>query len=298
MRSPSLTTSLGLFTRVTSSSLTWHKPSIPGRTSTKAPNSRTLVTRAPRYVLPTSGSTVRLSMIATAASMSHPNPPFKTTFPSSLMSMVSILVCSQMLLICSPPLPMTRPMYFLETVIVRIWGAYLLISPPGGGSAFSISPRMWIKPTRARSSAVRITGSVMPSTLMSSWNAVRPSASPAILKSMSPSASSLPRMSVRTTGASPSASSPRIRPIAMPATFLEMGTPASCSARHPAHTDAMEDDPLLSVMVLSRRTVNGNCSSGGMMGASARSARLPCPTSRRFAAPMRPVSPTEDGGKK
>ena len=58
-----------------------------------------------------------------------------------------------------------------------------------------------------------------------------------------------------------------------------MGTPASCSARHPAHTDAMEDDPLLSVMVLSRRTVNGNCSSGGMMGASARSARLPCPTS-------------------
>ena len=77
-----------------------------------------------------------------------------------------------------------------------------------------------------------------------------------------------------------------------------MGTPASCSARHPAHTDAMEDDPLDSVMVLSSLTVNGNCSSLGMMGASARSARLPCPTSLRFAAPTLPVSPTDEGGKK
>jgi hypothetical protein len=35
--------------------------------------------------------------------------------------------------------------------------------------------------------------------------------------------------------------------MAMPATFLVMGTPASCSAMHPAHTVAMELDPLLSM---------------------------------------------------
>ena len=77
-----------------------------------------------------------------------------------------------------------------------------------------------------------------------------------------------------------------------------MGTPASWSARQPAHTVAMDDDPLLSVMVLSSRTTNGNSSSLGMTGMSARSARFPCPISRRFAAPTRPVSPTLEGGKK
>ena len=79
---------------------------------------------------------------------------------------------------------------------------------------------------------------------------------------------------------------------------LLMGTPASWSARQPAHTVAMDDDPLLSVMVLSSRTTNGNSSSLGMTGESARSARFPCPISRRFAAPIRPVSPTLEGGKK
>jgi|TARA_B110000114_G_scaffold182636_2_gene222313 hypothetical protein len=81
-------------------------------------------------------------------------------------------------------------------------------------------------------------------------------------------------------------------------TNLVMGTPASCSARHPAHTVAMDELPLLSVMVLSRRTVNGKSASDGIIGASARSAKFPCPTSRRFAGPMRPVSPTDEGGKK
>ena len=73
--------------------------------------------------------------------------------------------------------------------------------------------------------------------------------------------------------------------------------PASCRARHPAHTLAMELDPLLSVMVLSSLTVNGNSCSLGIAGARARSARFPWPTSRRLAAPTRPVAPTELGGK-
>ena len=41
----------------------------------------------------------------------------------------------------------------------------------------------------------------------------------------------------------------------MPATGSRIGTPASIRARQPPQTDAMDDDPLLSVIVLSTRTV-------------------------------------------
>ena len=57
--------------------------------------------------------------------------------------------------------------------------------------------------------------SLMPWTLMSICRAVMPSRVPVTLKSMSPTESSLPRMSVRTTNR-PSGS--LIRPIAAPAT--------------------------------------------------------------------------------
>jgi len=62
-----------------------------------------------------------------------------------------------------------------------------------------------------------------------------------------------------------------------------MHAPASSMAKQPPHTEAMELEPLLSVMVLSTRTVYGNTSWGGMMGSSARSASSPCPSSRRPA---------------
>jgi hypothetical protein len=58
-------------------------------------------------------------------------------------------------------------------------------------------------------------------------------------------------------------------------TYLLMGTPASSRASVPAHTVAIEDEPLLSVMVLSSRHTNGKSSSPGMTGANARSAKLP-----------------------
>ena len=77
-----------------------------------------------------------------------------------------------------------------------------------------------------------------------------------------------------------------------------IGTPASCSASDPAHTVAIDELPLLSVIVDSSLTVKGKSSYGGMTGMSALSARFPWPTSLRLAAPTRPVSPTEDGGKK
>jgi len=85
---------------------------------------------------------------------------------------------------------------------------------------------------------------VMPSILMSICRAVTPVAVPATLKSMSPRWSSSPRMSVSTANLWPSL----IRPIATPATCALTGTPASISARQPPHTDAIEDEPLDSVI--------------------------------------------------
>ena len=79
----------------------------------------------------------------------------------------------------------------------------------------------------------------MPSILVSSWRAVTNSDVPATLKSMSPKASSAPRMSVRVVYL-PSA---KMSPMAMPATGAAMGTPASMSDSDEAHTDAIEVEP-------------------------------------------------------
>jgi hypothetical protein len=45
------------------------------------------------------------------------------------------------------------------------------------------------------------------------------------------------------------------RPTEIPAQCDRMGTPASISARHPPHTDAIDELPLLSVMSLTTRIV-------------------------------------------
>ena len=67
---------------------------------------------------------------------------------------------------------------------------------------------------------------------------------PATLKSMSPKASSDPRMSVSVAHVvSPSISS-CMRPMAMPATGARSGTPALSSDSVEAHTEPMDVDPL------------------------------------------------------
>ena len=74
---------------------------------------------------------------------------------------------------------------------------------------------------------------------MSSWIAVTKSSVPATLKSMSPRASSAPRMSVRVTKFPSSA----IMPIAIPATGALIGTPASISDRVEPQTLAIDVEP-------------------------------------------------------
>ena len=80
----------------------------------------------------------------------------------------------------------------------------------------------------------------MPSSLVSSWSAVMTSLVPATLKSMSPNASSAPRMSVSVTNSPPSL----MRPMAMPATMPLSGTPASSRDIVEAQTEPIEVEPL------------------------------------------------------
>ena len=85
--------------------------------------------------------------------------------------------------------------------------------------------------------------------------------------------------------------------MAIPATGALIGTPASIRDSVPPQTDAIELEPLDSKMSLTTRIVYGNSSWSGTTGVSARSARSPCPISRRPGPRMKPVSPTLNGGK-
>ena len=88
-----------------------------------------------------------------------------------------------------------------------------------------------------------------------------------------------------------------MRPIAMPATGEVIGTPASIRASVEPHTDAIDEEPFDSRISETTRIVYGNVSASGMTGRRARSASAPWPMSRRFGPRMKPVSPTENGGK-
>ena len=83
----------------------------------------------------------------------------------------------------------------------------------------------------------------------------------------------------------------------MPATGFSMRTPAFRRLRVLPHTVAMEDEPLDSRISETMRIVYGKLSFFGMTMLMARSARCPCPISRRPGEPSRPTSPTENGGK-
>src|SRR5688572_30566510 len=88
-----------------------------------------------------------------------------------------------------------------------------------------------------------------------------------------------------------------IRPIAMPATGVLMGTPASISASEEPHTEAIDDEPFDSVISDTQRTTYGKSPFAGITAATPRFASLPWPISRRFGASWFEISPTENGGK-
>ena len=87
---------------------------------------------------------------------------------------------------------------------------------------------------------------------MSICVAVMPSLVPVTLKSMSPRWSSSPKMSDSTAHLPVSES--EISPMAIPDTGLRSFTPASISARVPAQTVAIDDEPFDSRMSDTTRT--------------------------------------------
>ena len=173
------------------------------------------------------------------------------TVPSSSMSTLAP-DWSWIERIILPPGPMTAPI-FSGSILMRIMrGAYWLSSGLASVIASAILPRMCIRAALACSRACAMTGKVIPVDFKSICRAVMPSLVPATLKSMSPRASSHPRMSVRTENWS--GVSPITKPIAMPATGFLMGTPASMSERVLPHTLAIEVLPLeLSISETTRR---------------------------------------------
>ena len=117
---------------------------------------------------------------------------------------------------------------------------------------------------------------------------------PATLKSMSPKWSSSPMMSVRRTWRFEAGSS--TRPIEMPPTGSEIGTPASIRLSVAPQTDAIEEEPFDSRMSLITRIVYGNVAESGRTGATERSARAPWPISRRPGPRIGRTSPTANDG--
>ena len=85
--------------------------------------------------------------------------------------------------------------------------------------------------------------------------------------------------------------------MAIPATLFFMGTPASIRARIVPQTLAMEVLPLELSTSDTTLMVYGKSSSEGRTGRTARSARAPCPISRRPGELTRLASPVENEGK-
>ena len=194
----------------------------------------------PRYRAPISTSRVRDSIQLIALRAFSPETAAISTVPSS-STLISVPVSSWIFRIMEPPLPMISRIFSGLILILVMRGAKSLIVSRAVGRTSSILSRIVIRAAWAFSSPCRMIASLMPVTLMSIWRAVIPSRVPVTLKSMSPNASSLPRMSVRTVNV-PSPSD--MRPIAAPATGAVIGTPASMSASVEPQVDAIEVEPL------------------------------------------------------
>src|SRR5260221_6705154 len=109
---------------------------------------------------------------------------------------------------------------------------------------------------------------------------------------MSPLKSSNPIMSVKTAYLSVDST---INPMAIPDTGAVIDTPASIKASVDPQVDAIEVDQFELIVSESTCTVYGNFSFVGITGIRALSANAPCPISRLFGLPTRPVSPTVNG---
>ena len=162
--------------------------------------------------------------------------------PSSSM-VISAPVSSWIWLIILPFGPMTSPILSTGIFTVMMRGANSHISS-GTSMASIMTSRMCRRASLACFRAAARTEAGMPSSLVSSCSAVTKSLVPATLKSMSPKASSAPRMSVSATYSVLPSISAETRPMAMPATGAFSGTPAFSRDIVEAQTEPIEVEPL------------------------------------------------------
>ena len=174
-------------------------------------------------------------------------------FPSISSMVITAPDSSCICCMIFPPGPITAPMNSFGMSNASMRGTCGFSSARGSAIVSVSLPRMYSRPRLACIRAFSRISKLSPSHLISICVAVRPSFVPVVLKSMSPRWSSSPRMSLSTAYLS----SPGflIRPIAIPLTGFFIGTPASISASVPAHTVAIEEEPLLSRICDTRRTV-------------------------------------------
>ena len=178
----------------------WSRPSRPGRMFTNAPNLVMFTTR-PGYTWPTSAvGGLRMSLIWRSASSIEvlSTLPMVTVpiMPSSSTEM-SAPVSAWMALMTLPFGPMTSPILSIGISKLTTFGAVSPTSARGSAMAFCMTSRIARRASLACCSAWARTSAGRPSILVSSCRAVTNSDVPATLKSMSPKASSVPRMSVR-----------------------------------------------------------------------------------------------------
>ena len=168
------------------------------------------------------------------------------TVPSSSM-LICAPVSSWIWLIILPLGPMTSPILSTGMLTEMMRGAVGAISA-GASISSPMTSRIAWRASRAWVSAADSTAAGRPSSFVSSWIAVMKSRVPATLKSMSPNASSAPRMSVSAAyavcGPCGVSMTSDTRPIAMPATGARSGTPAWSIARVEAQTEPIEVEPL------------------------------------------------------
>ena len=160
-------------------------------------------------------------------------------------------VSAWIVLMTLPLGPITSPILSSGISNLMILGAVGRTSSRGASMAPAMTSKILSRASRAWLSAPASTSAGSPSILVSSCKAVTKSAVPATLKSMSPKASSAPRMSVSVVYRP----SWKTKPMAMPATGAFMGTPASMSDSVDEHTEPIEVEPLDESTSDTRRSV-------------------------------------------
>ena len=153
----------------------------------------------PSYTSPISGTaTIPLIALIAASIVSLFVPEISILpTPSTSSIVITAPVFSWIPWMIFPPGPITAPMNSLPIVIDSIRGAYGFSSARVSGWASMIFPKICIRPSLAWASAFSRISYDKPSTLISIWVAVMPSAVPVTLKSISPRWSSSPKISDR-----------------------------------------------------------------------------------------------------